>query len=105
MTGNFLPYDHPLMRCVRQRVQLLFDRIHPALLLNYDQLWKLSARGTVHVDLVRRDTGPTAVSVERGHNIARDNAEAQLPLCGPHARRGDQKRHPLHEWGAYRQVS
>ena len=46
MTGNFLPYDHPLMRCVRQRVQLLFDRIHPALLLNYDQLWKLAARGS-----------------------------------------------------------
>ena len=46
MTGNFLPYDHPLMRCVRQRVELLFTRIHPALLLNYDQLWKLSARGS-----------------------------------------------------------
>ena len=46
MTGNFLPYDHPMMRSVRQRVQLLFDRIHPALLLNYDQLWKLAARGS-----------------------------------------------------------
>ena len=46
MTGNFLPYEHPLMRCVRQRVQLLFDRIHLALLLNYDQLWKLAARGS-----------------------------------------------------------
>ena len=162
------------MRCVRQRVQLLFERIHPALLLNYDQLWKLSARGstwkywkevtpeatptasqpgpgkprdgrgrfqktdaadsdaprrrlrqapvhdpvsnarqphthththTVHVDVVGRDTGPIAVSVEGGHNIARDHAEAQQPLRWPHAGRGYQKRHTLHEWGADCEVS
>jgi len=40
-----LPYDHPSMRSVRERVSLLFETVHPALLLNYDQLWKLAARG------------------------------------------------------------
>lgn len=45
MTGNFLEHDHPLMRRVRERVDVLFSRIHPALLLNYDQLWKLAYRG------------------------------------------------------------
>jgi hypothetical protein len=46
MTGCFLPYDHPSMRTVRERVSMLFETIHPALLLNYDQLWKLAARGS-----------------------------------------------------------
>ena len=36
---------------------------------------------TVHVDVVGRDTGSIAVSVEGWHNIARDHAETQQPLC------------------------
>jgi hypothetical protein len=47
MTGNFLPYDHPEMAHVRDKVALAVKQgqIHPRLLINYDQLWKLAFRG------------------------------------------------------------
>ena len=47
MTGIFLPYNHPEMERVRQKVTTLrtVSGVHPRLILNYDQLWKLAHRG------------------------------------------------------------
>jgi hypothetical protein len=47
MCGSFLDYDHPEMERVRQHIDYLLTGggVHPQLLLNYDQLWKIVHRG------------------------------------------------------------
>jgi len=50
MTGQFLEYQHPEMRIVRDKVNssLQLGKIHPRMLLNYDQVWKIVHRLVIH---------------------------------------------------------
>jgi len=103
MTGNFLPYDHHLMRSVRQRVGMLFERadaatrIHPALLLNYDQVWKLAHRGSqwkYYKEPI--ESGVRARHVASGR-FTREAEGAMPPDVGPTRKRLRGKQQPVHD--------